>query len=137
MTGLSCVVLPAIESSEEQAAVRTGEYAISALHSRFVETLRSIWAVINIAQQKSDAKVIGVVSLHPDEGKTTVATISRHISPASNNARPPRPTRLPSSFAHRKLAPDAKVGLKEALAEPKHLSKFVMRKEKLNLDVLP
>jgi succinoglycan biosynthesis transport protein ExoP len=35
------------------------------------------------------------------------------------------------------VAPDAKVGLKEALAEPKDLSKFVIRKERLNLDVLP
>jgi succinoglycan biosynthesis transport protein ExoP len=137
-TGLFCAVLPSIESAEEQAAVRTGEYAIVAPHSRFVETLRSIWALINIAQQKSDAKVICVISSVPGEGKTTVATnLAAHFARNSTTR-----VLLVDSDLHRtslteRLAPDAKVGLKEALAEPKHLSKFVMRKEKLNLDVLP
>jgi len=35
------------------------------------------------------------------------------------------------------IAPDAQVGLKEALLEPKALSKYVIRNERLNLDVLP
>ena len=50
--------------------MKAGEYAVIAPHSRFVETLRSIWALINIAQQKSAAKVICVVSSVPGEGKT-------------------------------------------------------------------
>jgi succinoglycan biosynthesis transport protein ExoP len=36
-----------------------------------------------------------------------------------------------------RVAPDAKVGLKEALAEPTALSKYVVRNERLNLDLLP
>jgi succinoglycan biosynthesis transport protein ExoP len=36
-----------------------------------------------------------------------------------------------------KVAPDARVGLKEALGEPRALAKFVVRKESLNLEVLP
>lgn len=138
VTGLSCAVLPAIESAEEQAAVRTGEFAINAPYSRFVETLRSIWALINIAQQKSDAKVICVISSIPGEGKTTVAiNLAAHFARHSTTR-----VLLVDSDLHRpslteRVAPDAKVGLKEALAEPKDLSKFVMRKERLNLDVLP
>ena len=138
VTGLSCAVLPAIESAEEQAAVRSGEFAIIAPYSRFVETLRSIWAVINIAQQKSDAKVICVISSIPGEGKTTVATnLAAHFARQSAT----RVLLVDSDLHHASLtervAPDAKVGLKEALAEPKDLSKFVIRKERLNLDVLP
>jgi succinoglycan biosynthesis transport protein ExoP len=138
VTGLSCAVLPAIESADEQAAVRTGEFAIIAPYSRFVETLRSIWALINIAQQKSDAKVICVISSIPGEGKTTVAiNLAAHFARHSTTR-----VLLVDSDLHRpslteRVAPDAKVGLKEALAQPKDLSKFVMRKERLNLDVLP
>jgi succinoglycan biosynthesis transport protein ExoP len=36
-----------------------------------------------------------------------------------------------------RVAPDARVGLKEALEEPTALAKFVVRKERLNLDALP
>ena len=37
----------------------------------------------------------------------------------------------------KRIAPDARVGLREALEEPTALAKFVVRKERLNLDVLP
>jgi polysaccharide biosynthesis transport protein len=138
VTGLFCAVLPAVESAEEEAAVKTGEYAVIAPHSRFVETLRSIWALINIAQQKSAAKVICVVSSVPGEGKTTVATnLAAHF--ARNSAT--RVLLVDADLHHSSLtdrvAPDAKVGLKEALAEPTALSKYVVRNERLNLDLLP
>src|SRR5262249_13009151 len=80
-TGLVCAVLPEIVSSKEQASLRTGQYALDAPHSRFAETLRSIWAVINLSQRESAAKVICVVSAVPGEGKTTVATnLAAHIA---------------------------------------------------------
>jgi succinoglycan biosynthesis transport protein ExoP len=138
VTGLFCAVLPAIESAEERASVRIGEYAVNAPYSRFVETLRNIWALINIAQQKSDAKVICVISSVPGEGKTTVATnLAAHFARHSTT----RVLVVDADFHHpsltERVAPDAKVGLKEALAEPAAFSKYVVRKERLNLDVLP
>ena len=138
VTGLFCAVLPKIDSAEEQAAVESGEYAINAPYSRFVETLRNIWALINVAQQKSDAKVVCVISSVPGEGKTTVATnLAAHFARHSTT----RVLLVDADLHHpsltERVAPDAKVGLKEALAEPKDLAKFVMRKERLNLDVLP
>lgn len=137
VTGLFCAVLPAIESAEEQAAVKTGEYAVIAPYSRFVETLRSIWALINTAQQKSNAKVICVISSVPGEGKTTVATnLATHFARHSTT----RVLLVDSDLHHpsltERVAPEAKVGLKEALAEPTALSKYVFRNERLNLDVL-
>jgi len=137
-TGLFCAVLPAIVSAEEQASVHTGEYAFNAPYSRFAETLRNIWALINIAQQKSGAKVICVVSSVPGEGKTTVATnLAAHFARHSTT----RVLVIDADF-HRpslteRIAPDAQIGLKEALVEPKGLSKYVIRKDQLNLDVLP
>jgi succinoglycan biosynthesis transport protein ExoP len=138
VTGLFCAVLPAIESAEEQAAVKTGEYAVIAPYSRFVETLRSIWALINIAQQKSAAKVICVISSVPGEGKTTVATnLAAHFARHSTTRVLLVDADLHHPSLSERIAPDVKVGLKEALAEPTALSKYVVRKERLNLDVLP
>jgi polysaccharide biosynthesis transport protein len=138
VTGLFCAVLPAIESEEEQAAVKSGEYAVIAPYSRFVETLRSIWALINIAQQKSAAKVICVLSSVPGEGKTTVATnLAAHFARHSTTRVLLVDADLHHSSLTDRVAPDAKVGLTEALAEPTDLSKYVVRREQLNLDVLP
>jgi succinoglycan biosynthesis transport protein ExoP len=136
-TGLFCVVLPAIGSAEEQASLQTGEYALNAPCSRFAETLRNIWALSNIAQQKSGAKVICVISSVPGEGKTTVVTNLAAL--ARHSAK--QVLVIDADFHRRSLteniAPDAQVGLKEALVEPKALSKYVIRNERLNLDVLP
>jgi polysaccharide biosynthesis transport protein len=138
VTGLFCAVLPAIESAEEQAAVKTGEYVAIAPYSRFVETLRSIWALINIAQQKSAAKVICVISSVPGEGKTTVATnLAAHFACHSTTRVLLVDADLHHPSLSERVAPEVKVGLKEALAEPTALSKYVVRKERLNLDVLP
>jgi succinoglycan biosynthesis transport protein ExoP len=138
MTGLFCAVVPAIASAREQAALKTGEYAKVAPYSRFVEALRSMWAAINIAQQTSNAKVICVLSSVPGEGKTTVATNLAAYFAGHSTMR----VLLVDSDLHRpslteRVAPDAKKGLKEALMQPKDLSEFVVRKERLNLDVLP
>jgi succinoglycan biosynthesis transport protein ExoP len=137
-TGLFCAVLPAIETAEERSSMQTGEYALSAPYSRFAETLRSVWMLSNIAQQKSSgAKVISVISCVPGEGKTTAATNLAAL--ARHSAK--RVLVIDADFHRRSLteniAPDAQVGLKEALLDPKALSKYVIRNERLNLDVLP
>jgi polysaccharide biosynthesis transport protein len=136
-TGLFCVVLPAVGSAQEQTSMRTGEYALNAPYSRFAETLRNIWTLSNISQQKSGAKVTCVISSVPGEGKTSVVTnlaaLARHSAM--------RVLVIDADFHRQSLtkniAPDAQVGLKEALGEPKALSKYVIRNERLNLDVLP
>jgi len=137
-TGLPCTILPKIVSAEEQASLRNGEYALDWPYSRFAQALRSIWAMINAAQRESGAKVICVVSSNPGEGKTTVA-----INLAAQFARHPttRVLVIDADFYRqsltRQIAPDARVGLKEALEEPTALAKFVAKKERLNLDALP
>ena len=137
-TGLACAVLPRIGRRRDQAALKGGEYALNTPYSRFAETLRSIWALINIAQRESGAKVICVVSSVPGEGKTTVATnLASHFS-CHTSAR----VLLIDADLHRhsltdRVAPEATAGLKEALAEPANFAKHVVRKDRLQLDVLP
>jgi len=137
-TGLPCAVLPEIVSAEEQASLGTGEYALDWPYSRFAQALRSIWAMISTARRETGAKVVCVVSSNPGEGKTTVA-----INLAAQFARhsTTRVLVIDADFYRQSLtqrvAPDARVGLREALEEPSALTKFVVRKERLNLDALP
>src|ERR1700674_3601986 len=137
-TGLPCAVLPEILASDEQDSLKTGEYVLNWPYSRFAQTLRTIWATINTAQRESGAKVICVVSSNPGEGKTTVAiNLAAHFALRSTT----RVLVIDADF-HRqslsnRIAPDATAGLREALEEPKAFAKFVVRKERLNLDVLP
>jgi succinoglycan biosynthesis transport protein ExoP len=137
-TGLPCAVLPEIVSADEQASLRAGEYVLDWPFSRYAQTLRSVWAMINIAQKGPGAKVVCVVSSNPEEGKTTVA-----INLAAQFARQPttRVLVIDADFHRQSLtnrvAPEARVGLKEALEEPTALAKYVFRKERLNLDALP
>lgn len=137
-TGLECAVLPKIERERQKAALTVGEYALDIPYSRFAESLRSIWALINNAQVQSGAKVVCVVSSVPGEGKTTVATnLASHFS-CHTSAR----VLVIDADFHRhamtdQLAPGAKTGLKEALDFPADFAKHVVRKERLQLDLLP
>jgi succinoglycan biosynthesis transport protein ExoP len=137
-TGLPCVVLPELLLAEEQASLQIGEYVLDWPYSRFSQTLRGLWATINIAQRESGSKVVCVVSSTPGEGKTTIAiNLAAHFALHSKT----RVLVIDADFHRRSLtnriAPDARVGFKEALEEPAALAKFVVRKERLNLDALP
>jgi succinoglycan biosynthesis transport protein ExoP len=137
-TGLPCIVLPEILAANEQASLRTGGYVLNFPYSRFAQTLRSIWATINIAQRESDVKVVGVVSSNPGEGKTTAAiNLAAHFGRHSAS----RVLLIDADFHRQSLTmsvvPDARLGLREALEEPAALAKFAVRNELLNLDVLP
>jgi succinoglycan biosynthesis transport protein ExoP len=137
-TGLPCTVLPEIVDAKEQASLMAGEYALEAPYSRFAQTMRGVGATIGIAQRESDAKVVCVVSSNPGEGKTTVAiNLAAHFGRHATT----RVLLIDADFYRQSLtkivAPDARVGLREALAEPTALAKLVVRKESLNLDALP
>lgn len=137
-TGLSCCILPQIANGDAQASLKIGEYVLNWPYSRYAQGLRSIWATINIAQREAGAKVIGVLSSNPGEGKTTVAiNLGAHFGRHSTT----RVLLIDADFYRqsltRSIASEASWGLREALSDPAALSKFVIRKEQLNLDVLP
>jgi succinoglycan biosynthesis transport protein ExoP len=94
--------------------------------------------LINTAQLGDGVKVIGVVSSVPKEGKTTIAANLAALLIVSSGAR----TLIIDSDVHlrnltARLAPDAREGLIEALADPSRLSMLVCRRGRSGLDVLP
>jgi succinoglycan biosynthesis transport protein ExoP len=114
------------------------EYVLDAPYSRFTETLRNLKALINTAQLVRGAKVIGVVSSVPKEGKTTIAANLAALIAASSGAR----TLIIDSDLHLRLltaalSPDAREGLIEAINDPSRLPALVSKRPRSGLDVLP
>jgi polysaccharide biosynthesis transport protein len=140
---INCAVLPAIErkrriSGKDGEPTTLAEYVLDAPFSRFTESLRSIKAMISAAQLMEGAKVIGIVSSLPEEGKTTIAANLAALMVASSGAR----TLLIDSDVHLRrltaeLAPQARQGLVEALMEPTWLESLVVRRNRSGLDILP
>ena len=129
-----CLVLPRIETK----STLIEEYVLDEPYSRFAEALRNVKALIDTAQTGPGAKIIGIVSSVPDEGKTIVAANLASLIIASSCAR----TLVIDSDLHLRkltaaLAPDAKEGFIDALEDPSRLSEFVVRRPRSGLDVLP
>ena len=112
VTGKKCIVLPMVEA----ASTPIEELVLDAPYSRFTEALRNVKAQIDNNRGVHGAKVIGVVSSLPKEGKTTVSANLAALMIASSGART---LVIDSDFHVRRmsatLAPDAREGLLEAL----------------------
>jgi succinoglycan biosynthesis transport protein ExoP len=135
-TNISCAIVPAIDRTGKKTSLL--EHVLDAPFSRFAESLRNVKAGISSAQLVEGAKVIGIVSSLPEEGKTTIAANLAALIVASSGAR----TLLIDSDVHLRrltaeLAPDARQGLIEALVEPTRLDSFVFQRKRSGLDVLP
>jgi len=146
VTDIPCVILPTVKLSRGRTALLPDnrksmiieEFVLEAPYSRFTETLRHVKALINTAQYVHGAKVIGVVSSVAKEGKTTIAANLAALMIASSGAR----TLVIDGDLHlrlltAKLAPDAREGLIEALADPSRLGTLVCKRPGSGLDVLP
>jgi len=134
VTGMYCVVLPLVETN----AACIEEHVLAAPYSRFAESLRNIRATIDAAPSLDGAKVIGVVSSAPKEGKTVVAANLGALTTLSSGKR----TLVIDSDLHLRrltdaLASDAREGLIEALENPSRLSSLVVRRQRSGLDILP
>ncbi len=129
-----CVILPKIETK----STLIEEFVLDAPYSRFTETFRDIKALIDAAPSGPGAKIIGIVSSVPDEGKTIVASNLASLIVASSGAR----TLVIDSDLHLRkltamLAPKASEGVIDALEKPARLSELVVRRPRSGLDVLP
>jgi succinoglycan biosynthesis transport protein ExoP len=146
VTGVHCIILPLIKPDQGQTnpfddgvkSMLLEEFVLDAPFSRFTEELRNLKALITTAQLGDGAKVIGVVSSVPKEGKTTIAANLATLMIASSGAR----TLIIDSDVHlrlltARLAPDAREGLIEALVDPSRLEALVTRMPRSGLDVLP
>jgi polysaccharide biosynthesis transport protein len=134
VTGKKCIVLPMVDA----ASTPMEELVLDAPYSRFTEALRNVKAQIDNNRGVHGAKVIGVVSSLPKEGKTTVSANLAALMIASSGART---LVIDSDFHVRRmsaaLAPDAREGLLEALENPTRLSWLVSRRQRSGLHVLP
>jgi succinoglycan biosynthesis transport protein ExoP len=134
VTGKKCVVLPMVEATSNPIE----EFVLDAPYSRFTEALRNVKALIDANKTVHGAKVIGVVSSVPKEGKTTVGANLAALMTAATGGR----TLIIDSDFHAKkltaaLAPNAREGLLEALETPSRLSWLVSRRQRAGLDFLP
>jgi polysaccharide biosynthesis transport protein len=145
VTGINCVILPMVKAERTASLFRGSaetllleEFVLDAPYSRFTEELRNLKSVINTARVGDSVKVIGVVSSVPKEGKTAVAANLAALIVASSGAR----TLVIDGDIHlrlltARLAPDAREGLIEALADPSRLATLVSKRRRSGLDVLP
>jgi polysaccharide biosynthesis transport protein len=140
-TGFHSDVLPLIKPKKFSSTPNiVEEFVLEEPYSRFAETLRGVKALIDASGHGDDVKVIGVVSSLPNEGKTTIAAnLGALIIAASIGEK--RVLVIDGDFHLRsltaKLAPNARVGLIEALADPSQLGEFVSTRPRSKLDVLP
>ena len=114
------------------------EVVLDEPYSRFTESLRNVKALISTARDLHSAKVIGVVSSVPKEGKTIIAANLAALMIATSGGR----TLLIDGDLHLRLltaslAPDAREGLLEALIDPTRLASLVYKRKHSGLDVLP
>lgn len=132
--GTKCVVLPLVEAKSTPME----ELVLDAPYSRFTEALRKVKAQIDTNRGVHGAKVIGIVSSLPKEGKTTVGANLAALMIAASGART---LVIDSDFHVRRLsatlAPDAREGLLEALENPTRLPWLISRRQRSGLHVLP
>ncbi|MGE3993795.1 AAA family ATPase, partial [Pseudorhodoplanes sp.] len=133
--GLMALIMPKVK---KRRSAHLGEYALDQPYSRFAESVRLLWSLINVAQRENNAKVICVVSAVANEGKTTIATnLANQVSMHATM----RTLLIDADFHKQSLTqavtPDAQNGLREALDHPERFSDFVVRKERSGVEVLP
>src|SRR5262249_3051860 len=144
-TGIDCLVLPLVSAAQKETALLNGsapppidEFVLDKPYSRFAESLRCVKALINTAQVGHNVKVIGVVSSVAKEGKTTIAANLASLIIATSGSR----TLIMDGDLHlrlltARLAPDAREGLIEALADPSRLATLVRKRPRSGLHILP
>ncbi len=137
-TGLPCVLVPLVKTSGWFRSRNRPEFhAVAHPFSRFTESLRGVWASIKQNQMESGTKVFCIASSVSKEGKTTIATnLASYVASFSESRVLLIDADLHKRSLTKQIAPDAKVGIVEALAKPGSLHEFLTRNEGLGVDIL-
>jgi polysaccharide biosynthesis transport protein len=114
------------------------EYVLDAPQSRGTETIRNVRSLINTAHRSDGAKVFCIVSSVNKEGKTTLASNLAALTVGSSQTR----TLIIDGDLHNRhlsqhLAPDAREGLLEVLANPARLTELIHKRPRTGVDILP
>ncbi|MBR0810927.1 MULTISPECIES: Wzz/FepE/Etk N-terminal domain-containing protein [Bradyrhizobium] len=126
-----------LSTSGKAGSPDLSRYVVDHPFSRFAETLRNIKVSIDVARLTREIKVIGIVSSLPKEGKTTVAANFAQLIALTGHRTVLIDGDLHTRSLTRELAPNAKSGLVEALADPASLGYHVQRSKETGLDFLP
>lgn len=145
-TNIYSTLFPTVEALPEQTGQPHGasvpglleEHVLDAPYSRFAEAARNVSALITAARRMRGEKVVCIVSSVAKEGKTTVAANLATLIASTSKSR----VLIIDGDLHRRtlsarLAPDAVVGLIEALDDPQRLTSYVTQRERTGLHVLP
>ncbi|WP_245884009.1 polysaccharide biosynthesis tyrosine autokinase [Hartmannibacter diazotrophicus] len=112
-------------------------YVIDHPLSAFAETLRSAKIAADLAIGERTPKVIGIVSVLPHEGKTSVATNFAELLASQGSRTLLIDGDLRSPGLTRSIASHAEVGIVEALLEDRPLSSLLLMDPDTKLAVLP
>jgi polysaccharide biosynthesis transport protein len=112
-------------------------YALDHPLSNFAETLRAVKIAADLTLAGRTPRVIGVVSVLPNEGKTTVAknlaSLLAHLGAKTLLID----TDLRNPGLTRSLAPDADAGLVQAVLDGKPIDELLLHEPESKLAVLP
>lgn len=133
VTQRPCVLLRRIDPADRPIV----EHVLSEPYSEFSEMLREVKISIDASLPRTEAKVIGIVSTLPDEGKTVVASnLAALMTAAGCNKTLIIDCDLHTRGLTSVLAPGAREGLLEALENPLRLPRLVSHRAASGVDVL-
>lgn len=112
-------------------------YALTAPLSGFAETLRATKVAADIALRAKKPKIIGVVSVLPSEGKTTVAKNLATLIASLGSKTILIDSDLRNPGLSRSVAQDATEGLVEILQGQRSVPQVSLREEESNLVIVP
>lgn len=105
--------------------------------SAFAETLRSAKMAADLDRKGSRAKIIGIVSTLPGEGKSTISMNFAELLAMQGSRTLLIDCDLRNPGSTRALAGHAEAGLVEVLTEGKPMADLLLRSDKSNLVMLP
>jgi polysaccharide biosynthesis transport protein len=119
------------------AAVALAHHVLHAPHSKFAETLRSVAASADHGFPGHRAKLIGVLSVAPQEGRTLIAANLAALLAGEGSQTLLVDADFRNPVLTRLLAPDATEGLLEILAEDQPWRRVLHRGHHSKLAIMP
>jgi succinoglycan biosynthesis transport protein ExoP len=110
---------------------------VAAPFSRFAETIRSVKVAIDTSPAPRGAKVIGLTSALPEEGKSTIASNLSQLMAHSGKRALLVDADLRNPSLTRRIAPHATSGILEVLSGTTQLSETIWHDPVTGLDFIP
>ena len=112
-------------------------YAVDQPLSAFAETLRAVKIAADLTLPDRATRVLGVTSVLPGEGKSTIAMNFASLLSNLGNRTLLIDGDLRNPGLTRAVAPDAKAGLIEAVLEGKPFKSLLVKEQASSLSILP